>query len=50
MADFDPFDSDITNEDSPRGPGRPRTRQIRENNQQMFGTYWLFMYLCSKPI
>jgi len=30
MADFDPFDSDITNEDSPRGPGRPRTRQIRE--------------------
>lgn len=30
MADFDPFDQPITNEDSPRGPGRPRTRQIRE--------------------
>ena len=30
MANFDPFDDPITNEDSPRGPGRPRTRQIRE--------------------
>ena len=30
MADFDPFDQPITNEDSPRGPGRPRTRQIKE--------------------
>ena len=30
MADFDPFDDPITNEDSPRGPGRPRSRQIRE--------------------
>ena len=30
MVQNDPFDDPITNEDTPRGPGRPRTRQIKE--------------------